>query len=268
MDLNELYFPVEKIPNPSLEDGVELPSGLQYAVQVTKPDGMKRIVNYCSEIYHLVPNIDIIPTFHEELSRYHEVEASFKINQWARFIVDFIIKDKAISIGAGDNVYAKMRAINSYDGSIKFQYLAGFWREICSNGMGAWESINAKLKKMHTPAIGEDVSFEKVMEMLSSFLADMNDNAEVYRELNDVKVARPELRVEEIIEETSFPTTLEEDVLYRLEEEKNQLGVTVITDWLVYNAFNYQLNHNEELKAKESKREKMDQEVLFYLLTY
>ena len=124
------------------------------------------------------------------------------------------------------------------------------------------------MKMMHTPAIGEEVSFEGIMEMTSMFLAELGEHTEVYKELADQEVRNPELRVEEIIEETSFPTTLHEDVLYRLNEEKEQLRLPEFTDWLVYNAFNYQLNHNEELKAKESKREKMDQEVLTYLLTY
>ncbi len=268
MNLNEIYFPVEKIPNPELEKGVELPSGLQYAVQVTKPDGVKRIVNYCSEIYHLVPNDTVIPLFLDTISKYYKVETKVKISQWARFYVDFNLKDKGVIIDKGDPVFPSIRIINSYDGSIKYQYANRLWRQICSNGMGVWTGGNVSMKMMHTPAIGEEVSFEGIMEMTSMFLAELGEHTEVYKELADQRVRNPELRVEEIIEETSFPTTFHEDVLYRLNEEKEQLRLPEITDWLVYNAFNYQLNHNEELKAKESKKEKMDQEVLTYLLNY
>lgn len=268
MNLNEIYFPVEKIPNPELAKGVELPSGLQYAVQVTKPDGVKRTVNYCSEIYHLVPNDTVIPLFLETISKYYKVEATAKINQWARFHIDFILKDKGVTITKGDPVFPNIRIINSYDGTIKYQYANRFWRQICSNGMGVWVGGDLHIKTMHTPAIGEEVSFEGVMEMTSKFLAELGEHTEVYKELGDHVVRNPELRVEEIIDETSFPTSLHEDVLFRLTEEKEQLRLPEITDWLVYNAFNYQLNHNEELKAKESKREKMDQEVLTYLLNY
>ena len=268
MNLNEIYFPVEKIPNPELEHGVELPSGLQYAVQVTKPDGVKRIVNYCSEIYHLVPNDTVIPLFLDTISKYYKVETQVKINQWSRFFVDFILKDKGTNIGKGDPIFPKIRVINSYDGSIKYQYMNQFWRKICANGMMGWTGGNTHLKMMHTPAIGEEVSFEGVMEMTSKFLAELGEHTEVFKELADQVVRNPELRVEEIIEETSFPTTLHEDVLYRLGQEKEQLNLQYTTDWLVYNAFNYQLNHNEDFKAKESKREKMDHEVLTYLLTY
>lgn len=268
MNLNEIYFPVEKIPNPSLDDGVELPSGLQYAVQVTKPNGEKRIVNYCSEVYELVHNESILPLFLETIERYYKIEVRTKMRDWSKFFIDFIILDKPVQITNQDYINAKIRVINSYDGSIKYQYANSFWRKVCGNGLHAWVGGDTKLKKMHTPAIGEKVTFEAVMEMTSKFMAEIGEHSEVYKELAEAPVRDPELRIEEIIEETSFPTSLQEDVMYRLEEERNALNLTQITDWFIYNAFNYQLNHNEELKAKESKKEKMDQEVLDFLLTY
>jgi len=267
MKLNDLYFPVQKIPNPSLEDGVELPSGLQYAVQITKPDGTSRIVNYCSEIYHLVPNDQIIPLFLDEISKYYQIEVSSKIRDWARFFIDFVIMDKAIQIIKGDNVFPKIRVINSYDGSYRYQYIEGLWRQICSNGLGVWEK-KTRISKTHTPAIGEEVSFEKVMQLTSKFLADLSKHTDVYQELADSSVRDATSRIEEVIEETGFPSSLQEDVLYRVEEERNLLNLNEINDWLVYNAFNYQLNHNEGLKAKENKKERMDQEVLDFLLSY
>jgi len=268
MELNEIYFPVEKIPNPSLDDGVELPSGLQFAIQITKPDGEKRIVSYCSEIYHLVPNEQVVPLFLETISKYYKVETAVKVGHWARFFIDFVLRDKGINISKGDPVFPAIRVINSYDGSIKYQYANRFWREICTNGMGVWSGGNISMKKMHTPAIGEETSFEGVMEMASKFLAELGEHAEVYKELAASEISNPISRIEDIIEETSFPVTQSENVLYRLEEERNMLNMSYVTDWLIYNAFNYQLNHNEELKAKESKKEKMDEEVLTYLLTY
>lgn len=267
MDLKGLYFPVEKVENPEIANGVELPSGLQYAVKVTKPDGGIRTVNYCSELYHLVPNEEVIPLFLDEISRYYQVDVSYRVSGWSKFFIDFIIKDQAVEIMKRDNIYPKLRVINSYDGSVRYQYIAGIWRQICGNGMGVWDS-KTRLTKMHTPAIGEEVSFSKVMELVSQFILNIDEHTEVYQELNGSEVDDPAARIEEVIEETKFPTSLHEDVLFRLEEEKAQLNVSQISDWLIYNAFNYQLNHNEDLKAKENKKETMDQEVLQFLLNY
>jgi len=267
MNLKDLYFPVEKIENPEIAKGVELPSGLQHAVQITKPDGVKRIVNYCSDLYHLVPNEQVIPLFLDEISRYYDVDVDFKIRDWARFQIHFIIKNKAVDIMRGDKLFPKLDVINSYDGSRRYQYVGGIWRQVCGNGMGVWDT-KTRLTKMHTPAIGEEVSFGKVMELVSQFIADLSEHTEVYHELQESEINDPAGRIEEVIEETNFPTTLHEDVLFRLEEERNQLQMEYVTDWLIYNAFNYQLNHNTSLKAKEGKKENMDQEVLQYLLTY
>ena len=267
MNLESLYFPVEKIENPEIERGIELPSGLQYAVQVTKPDGTKRIVNYCSEIYHLVPNETILPLFHNEISRFYDVDVKVKMADYSRFFVDFIIKQNPVEIMRGDKLNARLRIFNSYDGSMRYQFSAAFWRQVCGNGMMGWKNMS-RILKMHTPSIGEETSFAKVFEMTSKFLAEAAENTEVYKELADTTVKYPQSRVEDVIDSTSFPSSLEEDVLYRLEEEKNALKLTEVTDWLIYNAFNYQLNHNDEIKTKENKRERMDQEVLEYLRLY
>jgi hypothetical protein len=268
MELHDLYFPVEKILNPELAKGVELPSGLQYAVQVTKPDGTKRIVNYCSEIYHLVPNKDILPLFTDEINQFYKTEVQVKQRDWSKFFVDFIIKTKSAEIMKGDHLYAKIRCINSYDGSIKFNWSDSFWRKICKNGMMGWAPGKHKIHQMHTPAIGQEVNFSKIMEMTSEFLADMDENTEVYRELADTQIRNPLQRIQDIVENTNFPASMAEEVVNRFELERTQLGITVANDWLIYNAFNYQLNHNDDLKTKEQKRDKIDEEVLEFLLTY
>lgn len=268
MDLKDLYVPVEVLPNPDIEMGIEVPSGMKNVVRVTKPDGTKRTVNYCSDIYHLVKNEDIIPKFQETISKYYDVEASCRIRDWSKFFVDFIIKDKSVSIIKSDALQTRIRMINSYDGSAKYQFYVSFWRQVCSNGMMGWADSGHRVKKMHTPAIGKEVEFSKIMEMTSLFIADMADNSELYKELADHELSRPYDRIEEVLEETSFPSSLAEDVVQRFEIEKDILGVKLPNDWLVYNAFNYQLNHNEDVQTKEQKRDKIDVEVLDYLINY
>lgn len=267
-DLQELYVPVEVIPNPDIDKGIEVPSGLKNVVRVTKPDGTQRTVNYCSDIYHLVKNEDVVVPFQQAISKYYEVEPSFRIRDWSKFYVDFIIKNKSVSIMKGDDLQTRIRMINSYDGSAKYQFYVSFWRKVCANGMMGWVDAGHRVKKMHTPAIGKEVEFGSILEMTSLFIADMSDNSELYKELTDHELTRPYERIEEVIEETSFPTSLAEDVVERFEKEKDILSVKVANDWLVYNAFNYQLNHNQDVQTKEQKRDKIDVEVLDHLINY
>ena len=265
--MTDIYFPVEKVPVEEITPGFEHPSGINHAIVITKPDGTKRVVQYCSELYYLVPNDTIIPDFEKEMSRFFKIEKKIKMSRHARFFIDFILMEKAMTMTPKDVVFPRIRLINSYDGSIRYHFQAGFWRQICSNGMMGlvWDK---GFKMMHTPKLGKETSFGAVMEMASEFLAESTEVLEVYRELQDNSVADWMERIEDVAEETSFPVTLKEEVMERMGTELDILSGGEPNDWLIYNAFNYQLNHNEDLKAKESKKDTMDQEVLQYLLKY
>jgi hypothetical protein len=266
-DLNALYQPVEKVLMEELLPEFQHLSGQKHAMVLTLPNGKKEIVNYCSDDYYLVQNKDIIPAFIEEISKFFKVETSIKVRNDTRFYVDFHLKQKEFTMFKGDIIYPAIRYVNSIDGSVKYHWEMLFWRQICSNGLKGfvnWDSV----KNMHTPGLENITDFTKVMEMTSLFLAEADEHFENYRFLQSQNVKKPALRIEEVLDETDFPKSLEEDVLYRLETESQQLGISQITDWLVYNAFNYQLNHAEEYKAREEKKAKIDAQVFQYLLNY
>lgn len=264
--LDQIYLPVEKLRSEDLMPGYEFPSGINHAVVVTQADGIKRVVNYCSEIYHLVRNQEVIPLFLKQLSTFWEVDVQVKHNGSSQFFVDFVLTKGGIKLTKVDEVFPKLRYHNSYDGRIKYHFALGFHRKICSNGMTIpVGDSNVMIKKLHTPSLEALTSFEKVFEMTKKFLGQANELSEVYFELNDRKLKDPHDRIEEVIEETDFPTSLHEDVQYRLTQEMDILHAKQATDWLVYNAFNYQLNHNDDIKTKELKREKIDMEVLTFL---
>ena len=266
-DLNALYLPVEKVPMGDLLPGYQHLSGLLYAMVVTLASGEQKIVNYCSEDYFLVENKTILPPFIKEVSKFFNVESYAKSRYGTRFYVDILLKQKELTMFKDDIIYPAIRYVNSYDGSVKYHWEMLFFRQICKNGLKGfvnWDSVT----KMHTPGLENLTDFSKVMEMTSLFLAEADTHFENYRYLQDQKVRRPGLRIEEVIDETDFPSSLQEDVAYRLEEETKEFGISQVTDWLIYNAFNYQLNHAAEYKAKEEKKAKIDSQVFQYLLNY
>ena len=73
-------------------------------------------------------------------------------------------------------------------------------------------------------------------------------------------------RIEEVIESTSFPIGLMEDAQVRaaMEQTRHKLPST---DWLIYNALNYVINHEAET-LQGRKAERIDREVLDYLYNY
>jgi len=125
-----------------------------------------------------------------------------------------------------------------------------------------------QVRGMHTPKIGKETSFESVMQMTSEFLAEASDAMESYHELEGQPVKDWMDRIEEVTEATTFPVTLQEAVVARMELELDSTPGLKSTDWVVYNAFNFQLNHNTSIGAKYNKKDAMDQEVLEYLLKY
>lgn len=265
--LQSIFFPVEKVPSEDICPGYEFNSGSKYAVVVDKPDGGKLVVNHCSEVYHLVKNQEIIPAFLQALQRFYKVEVAVRQYGYSQFHVDFALKNQGMEIMPKDTIFPKVRLSNSYDGRVKYNFTLGFFRLVCSNGLAIPEGDVIQIKKLHTPSLSELTSFEKVMEMTSEFIKNSGRLSEVFFELDEREIKDPIGRVEEIIEQTDFPASLQEDVMFRLNQETEMLHAKT-TDWLVYNAFNYQLNHNDGVKTKELKRETIDNQILRYLRDY
>lgn len=261
-----LFPGVRKISMEETLPGFLHNSGLSHAVLVDTPKG-ERVVNYCSEDYFLVRNEEILPPLLAELQRFYKVDVKYRVYNDARFYIDFIILNKELSMSTRDKVYGKILTVNSYDGSKRYHFEMSLWRKICENGLMGFSGYD-KVSHLHTPGITSITDFSAVMAMTAKFLEEVDEHFEKYRELAGQRVRNPLLRVEEILEETDFPPTLGENVLERLAVEQQQLGLSEVSDWLVYNAFNYQLNHAEDYKAKEEKKAKIDNQVFQYLLNY
>ena len=267
MDIKSIFFPVEKIPTVDLLPGYEYPSDSNHAVVITKPDGTKKVVNFCSEDYQLVKNSEVVPAFLDEVSKFWDIDTQIRQNGWSQFFIDIIIKNDAHKVVQVGEVFPKIRMVNSYDGRIRYHFNMGFWRKVCSNGLSIPLSENIVIRKLHTPGITKVTEFSAVLQMTTEFISKADGFVELYRELTDQVLRNPQDRVKEVIEETKFPSSLEESVMERLQFESRLIN-TPINDWMVYNAFNYQLNHSEEVKTKEMKRVEVDEEIINYLLNY
>jgi len=268
--VKHLFYPVFKVPSIEVSPGYEFTAAQEYAIVVNK-DGVQKVVNHCSDVYEVVPNLRVVT----DLLKAFE-GTDIKVTGWAkhdsRFAIDMVFMDKSLSMGKGDDIAPKLRINNSYDGRVKYAFNLGFYRLICSNGMviplEGFEDKNIDIKMRHTPAITDYTDTEEIMDMVNGFKANMKDFATPYRELQKKKVISIEERVAEVIENTKFPTRRAEDVVDRITEEMGLLHLNAagITDWLVYNGLNYQLNHSTDIQMDSHKKEALDQQVLTYLL--
>lgn len=267
-NLKHLLLPVEKVKSEDLFPGYSFTPQQAYTV-VVKEGKKKTIVNHCSKQYHLVPNSEIIKPL-ASIFADKDIEIVGNKRFESRFSFDVLFKDQAFEMDKNDNIIPRLRINNSYDGRVKYSFLLGFYRMICSNGLvipaEGFEEHNVELKMRHTPSLGEYVEEALIKEMISDFLVGIKDFSKPYKELKKKKIKSLEETVEAVIENTRFPSRRGEDVVERVLQEKKRTRKTELDSWLVYNGFNYQLNHSEDIKMDEHKKERVDQQVLTYLI--
>ena len=131
-----------------------------------------------------------------------------------------------------------------------------------------FEDKNKSIKMRHTPALNEKLQEQSIENLLQTFNDNFNDFKEPFEKLNsqNISINVVEEKIEHIISKTRFPTRQSEVVLHTVEDEQDKLGLKAPNDWLLYNSFNFQLNHNPDINMDYHKREKLDQDILSMLL--
>ena len=268
--LSHLLYDVEKVESKSILPDFDFTPAQEFAIVVNK-DGKKKIVNHCSKIYEVVPNRQVIEPLVKAFAN-ENITISGNERHDSRFEFNILFSKHALNLTPKDTILPRLRIFNSYDGRVRYSFALGFFRLICKNGMvipaEGFEDYNTNIKLRHTPSIGEVVDPEAIEEMVNNFKKGLNTFAKPYQELNKKKVVSLEDRIQEVIENTKFPTRRAEDVLERIELEMAQLSLKpkAASDWLVYSGLNYQLNHSTDITMDSHKKEKLDQQVLTYLI--
>lgn len=266
--LESIFFPVRKVKASEFllkNSPLTFTKNMDHLIVVDTPTG-PLAVNACSKNYELITNRELVTPIYEKLLANHELKVNASHRQFSKFYIDFIMQDKLVKLER-DQLIPKVRLTNSYDGSVKYSFTFGFYRVVCSNGMMIPEKglASNKIKMMHTPAAGDDRALNKTMESIEQFLTVSKDVSKSYKPLIDSKRTWQEAlkRIEEAALETSFPKKQKEAAIQRLEVEKN-MGYP-LNDFLIYNAINFAI-HNADTAQVEHKRDKVDAQVLKFLI--
>lgn len=261
-----LFYPVRKMRTDELIPGILTNSYNSHTVVVETPEGLKA-VNTCSDIYRVIPNIEIIMPIISALSELYKIKLVPAIYQDAIFKFNFVV-DLPIDLGkkyAKDSIFPSLSIDNSYNGKRKLCATLAIMRLVCTNGMMIPEELFPGETFMHTPANGEGFAIEKIMSMMAHFIEKLDEFVEPFSELRAMPVRSVIAKVDEVIEATKFPVGQREAVLERIEFEIQELGLPK-TDWLVYNGFNFLLNHSEDIEMPPYKRAKLDSDIQLFLL--
>lgn len=260
MKNNPLFLGVKKVPIKDYLPKFNTSSRYSHLIIVDAPD-KPIVVNACSKNYQIIRNEDIFKPLKEHLDSNFAIEERIIHRGYSKFYVDYVIKDKSFAVIPKDSVLPKIRVMNSYDGSLKFSFNFGFHRLVCSNGLSVpIQGLSSKtIKIMHTPgAIGR---WDKIVELAKEFLDESKNLIQGYKDMAAIKLTFDQAleKIEYIVKHTKAPSKQKEQMVARLEEER-KMGLP-LSNWLVYNAVNYQLNHGEA-KMMPHKVEKLDNQIL------
>jgi hypothetical protein len=260
-DFKNVFFPVQKVPVKELGIQLKPNSNISHAIV-----GAGKVVNFCSENYGLVTNRDIHDKFMEFFQE-KGIGVDFTATGFnhSRFRMDFRLTDFPYEIEKGDKLFPNLRVYNSYDGTQRFKSSIQVMRLICSNGLTAMVDEQV-IRYVHSPKVEDGLAIGHTLENIEGFMEEYEDVNETFEILADSPVRDVNMRIEEVGEEIGFPKALMEFAMERAAKEMKEMELRS-TDWVVYNALNYQLNHNaDHLMGRKS--DKLDKQVLDYLLTY
>jgi hypothetical protein len=269
----QFLFPVEKM---SFADAMRTAKkgrfdfdalrNINNVIVVTKPDGGKRIVNACSDFYRLEALEEVLLPLEELLDQ--EFPDGYKVryrhDEFARFFIDYVFPMQ-YRVGGKDPIFVKATLWHSYSGDMRFGFRFGVYRQWCSNGATIMESGMSKVAK-HTKNRLPKVLAQMQIEGLKMIINSFDNLVKPMEILAEKPVLNYEERILEVVAATSFPESQVDGAFSRFQFERTQYDLPA-TDWLVYNAMNYQLNHStDNFNMRYWNREKADSEVMQFLI--
>jgi len=261
----EFYYPVKKVASKELLPENSFLTTNEFAVTVDTPNGVY-INRFCSGSTNIIPSGDLFPTFEEIiLKHFSNVEKSYIQYNVDKFYGKYIIKDVSYAVKTEtDIIYPFFYVQNSYSGSVVPKAIAAIWRQICGNGLWGMSFDESSASYFHYVR-----NIEEIRKVAKLFCENFEQNFAtlnlVYTELDKKEVPEENLTqfIADISEATNLLKTRVSDIENTVINEAKKLGLTIFTYWLIYNAFNFEINHS--IQAKDDQKVNMDRKIFEYL---
>ena len=256
---DDLCFEVEKVST-SEELKVNSMSDNCFSI-IGQPKGERTLINTVSDRYRLTPISEHLGHIESAIQESFGSAYSAKYNMvnFSKFYVDYILDEK-LSFQV-DDLHPRLRLQHSYNGKLKTSVEIGIYRVICKNGATTLERLESAISFKNT--IG---NYNSLKSFVCNSLERLNKSKtlKVYEVLADRAVTDFSDRILEVATASKFPKKQIELVNEKLVEEAELFNVKP-NDWLIYNAFNYQLNHNEEIQAHDEFKFNIDNSILQFM---
>ena len=284
-----LCFPVHLISNPEWVNKKHSKLVVGLLPDPVNPEKNRRkVLNYCSDQYGLVPNSSIFPQI-EDMLRLNDIsfEATYRHVDHVEFYVEYLITDDRYTWtvpGTNDKIQMIIRVQHSYDSSKVFKVFMGWFRFICDNGLVSpvkeMEDYNLVIVVKHATKIHK--SFEVFNQMLVKI---QNEAEEIIAAVGNkfnvlAETVVPHESFDDMLKETLAAAGIKpisnskyctlEDIKQRAMLEANHptLGYNgTVNEWLVYNAINQYINDDTLNVTNPETRLNNDSKVLEFLLS-
>lgn len=298
--LDDLCFPVKLIENPNNCNTEH--SKIVCGIIGNDPYHL----NYCSSRYELVPNQEIFPVIEDILNKNGiEFESHYTHTKYSRFYAKYVITDPRFAYimnGTNDVIRFVWNFQHSYNGLTKYRGTAGFYRQICTNGLmvpiKAMNKYNLCIQGKHTSSIlGSLQSFKNILlTLIEDINVIKNDIGKNYEILGGRWVANVEDRVKEVLNTMNIVKSFDDidlsimsakdrgiyakqievnnekvnSILAVINNEANNKNLGYngkVNDWLIYNGINNYIHDDNRNVVAPEKRMETDGKVLEYLLS-
>lgn len=258
---NDLLFDVIQLDTEQTSrvlGGVNL--GNQYKAGIYAPNKNK-LLHLAGSNYKLITNLELYQNANNEMVNMFGAggfKFDFQNEDDRRFFMKFTIKeDSKFDVNVGDIIETVITFKNSYDGHMKLSASIGFNRLVCSNGMTAYE-LNNNIQILKHSKNSSEFDFSEIRTSLSAMDVQINK----YKKLQERFLTYREItefieQVGKSKEREAFPKGLLKEVFPIVERESSLLN-SAPNAWLLYNAFNFHINHNNKIGLDLKSKEKMD----------
>jgi hypothetical protein len=232
----------------------------QYSSAIYCPS-MNKVLHLSGRNYTLVTNEELISPIYDKLSKLFgksglQIECLNEDDR--RFSARFILKEKVLQVANKDFVNAMIEVQNSYDGTLRHSISLSFYRKICENGMMGWRQESNVSHKHNSDYL---LNLDQVLTRLNK----LEEDLQKFQLLSNRTVTSKEIeQISEALKASKydqFPKKLIGEVPMQMYREVEALE-SKPNAWLLYNAYNRLLNHDDRVGLAMDIKERVDRNVL------
>ena len=241
---SEVGFPVVQRPAYVNAGGSTIKTGSSAIVRTDT----NKVLSVMGSRYELIPHTEMIGRAVAEIE---ETGLEFYINKFhsmndgAKVSLEFRFPTLRTKLGDGDEIDMQLHFKNSYDGSWSYDFMVGFFRLVCSNGLVVGKEL-ARFKRKHTDGLRVAAGHSDLRRMLT---LSQEYSVERFVQLKEAKITTKQGMnyIEESVKERVWPKKYQAQTETNFRERRGAFSNDNVFD--LYNSYSRTLEDASEGKV-------------------